>query len=168
MNFVFRSFPILSALLIAAPALAQEAVGCDKFKWSVDRERELLASPSHMTSGGELSQPLATAVMVALLPIAEAKLPFTPSPAPKSSDTYAGFIRVSTIPKPGTYRITVSHGAWIDAVQDGRELKAVAFSSVAGCNGIAKSVKFEMAAAPLLIELSGTTASAVAIVVTPD
>jgi hypothetical protein len=168
MNSVFRIFLVLAALLIAAPALAQEPVGCDKFKWSVDRERALLANPSHMTSGGELSQPLATAVMVALVPIAEAKLPFTPSRAPKTPGTYAGFIRASTIPNTGTYRITLSHGAWIDAVQDGQELKAVAFSGVAGCDGIAKSVKFEMAAAPLLIELSGTTATAIAIVVTPD
>jgi hypothetical protein len=168
MNSVFRIFLVLSALLIASPALAQEPVGCDKFKWSVERERALLANPSHIASGGELLQPLATAVTVTLVPIAEAKLPFTPSSPPKSPDTNAGFIRVPTIPNAGTYRITVSHGAWIDAVQDGQELKAVAFSGVAGCDGIAKSVKFEMAAAPLLIQLSGTTASAVAIVVTPD
>jgi hypothetical protein len=34
--------------------------------------------------------------------------------------------------------------------------------------GIRKSVKFELAAAPFIIEISGTTAHAIAIVVTPD
>jgi hypothetical protein len=56
----------------------------------------------------------------------------------------------------------------INAIQDGRELKSVAASGVTGCDGIAKNVKFDLAATPLLIELSGRTASAVAIVVTPD
>jgi hypothetical protein len=168
MNSTFCWFLILLALLIAAPTLAQEPVGCDKFKWPIDRERALLANASQMISGGELSQPLATAVMVTLVPIADARLPLAPSRAPKSSDTFAGFVRVSAIPKAGTYRITLSHGAWIDAIQDGRELKSVAASGVTGCDGIAKSVKFDLAAAPLLIELSGTTANAVAIVVTAD
>ena len=168
MNSVFRSSLILLVLLIAAPASAQEPVGCDKFKWPVDRERALLASSSQMTSGGTISQPLGSAVLVTLVPITEAKLPIAPSRVPKSSDTYAGFIHVPAIPNAGTYRITSSHSAWIDAVQNGHELKSVAFSGVSGCDGIAKSVKFELKAEPFVIELSGTTASAVAIVVTPD
>jgi len=52
-------------------------------------------------------------------------------------------------------------------VQDGHELKSITASGVSGCDGIAKSVKFEPAT-PFVIELSGTTASAVAIVVAPD
>ena len=48
MNSVLGSFFILLALLMAAPALAQEPIGCDKFKWPVDRERAPLASPSQM------------------------------------------------------------------------------------------------------------------------
>jgi hypothetical protein len=156
------------ALLIAAPALAQEPVGCDKFKWPLDHERALLASPSQLPSGGETLQPLGTAVTVALAPYADAKLPVPPSRAPKSPVTYAGFIRLSAIPKSGTYRVTLAGPAWIDVIQNGIALKSTAFSGASGCAGIAKSVKFELAAAPFTVELSGTTAHALTFVVTPD
>ena len=63
------------ALLIAAPALAQEPVGCDKFKWPLDHERALLASSSQLASGAAMAQPLAAAVTLALVPLADAKLP---------------------------------------------------------------------------------------------
>jgi len=72
------------------------------------------------------------------------------------------------VPKAGTYRITLSEGAWIDVIQDGAALKATAHSGATGCDGVRKSVKFELAPGPMIIELSGTTAHAVALVVTPD
>jgi hypothetical protein len=53
-------------------------------------------------------------------------------------------------------------------IQDGRELKSSAFSGATGCDSVGKSVKFELAAAPFTIELSGTTAHAIAVVVTQD
>jgi hypothetical protein len=127
-----------------------------------------LASPSKTVSGGEMQKPLDAAVMVKLEPFADAHLPSTPSRAPKSPNTYAGFVRVSALQKPATYRITLSQGAWIDVVQDGQEVKSSASSGATGCDGVRKSVKFELDAAPFIIEISGTTADAIAIVVTPD
>ena len=53
-------------------------------------------------------------------------------------------------------------------VQDGREVKSTAFSGATGCEGLRKSVKFDLAAKPFVILLSGTTAHAMAVVVTPD
>lgn len=159
---------IAMALLAAAPALAQEPVGCDKFKWPLDHERALLASPAQKPSGADLPQPLATAVTVALVPYAEAKLPVTPSRAPKAANNNAGFIQVSAVPKPGTYRVTLSAPAWIDVIQNGHTLQSTAFSGASGCAGIAKSVKFELAAAPFTVEVSSTTAHALTFVVTPD
>ncbi len=161
-------FLVPIALLIAAPAFAQEPVGCDKFKWPLDHERALLASPSQLASGAEMAQPLAQAVTVALVPLANAKLPVPPSRPPKSPDTYAGFINAPAIPKSGTYRVTLSAPAWIDVIQNGQALKSTAFSGASGCAGIAKSVKFELTAAPFAVELSGTTAHALAFVVTRD
>ena len=77
-------------------------------------------------------------------------------------------MRVSGPPQPGTYRITLSQGAWIGVIQDGHELQSTAFSGATGCDGVRKSVKFELAAAPFIIEISGTMTHAVAVVVTPD
>jgi len=156
------------ALLIAVPALAQEPVGCDKFKWPLERERALLASPSQMPSGGEMPQSLATAVTVALVPYADAKLPVPPSRTPKSADSYAGYATAAAIAKPGTYRVTLSAPAWIDVVQNGHALQSTAFSGASGCSGIAKSVKFELSASPFSVELSGSTAHVITFAVTPD
>ncbi|MGA7787813.1 MAG: hypothetical protein WCA56_06580 [Xanthobacteraceae bacterium] len=156
------------ALLIAVPAFAREPVGCDKFKWPLDRERTLLASPAPMVSGGDAPQALAAAVTVALVPYADAKLPVPPSRPPKSTDSYAGFISAPAIAKPGAYRVTLSAPAWIDLVQNGHTLQSTAFSGASGCSGIAKSVKFELSASPFSIEISGTTAHAITFVVTPD
>jgi hypothetical protein len=47
-------------------------------------------------------------------------------------------------------------------------VKSGAFSGATGCEGIRKSVKFELAAAPFIIEISGVTARTIAIVVTPE
>ncbi len=159
---------IAATLLAAAPAFAQEPVGCDKFKWPLDHERALLASPSQLASGAAMAQPLAAAVTVALLPLANANLPVAPSRAPKSPDSYAGFVNAAALPKAGTYRVTLAAPAWIDVIQNGHALQSTAFSGAAGCAGLAKSVKFELSAAPFTVELSGTTAHAVSFVVTPD
>jgi hypothetical protein len=159
---------IAVALAAAAPALAQEPVGCDKFKWPLDRERALLASPAKESSGADLSQPLNSAVTVALQPLADAKLPIPPSRAPKDADNYAGFIRAAAVPKAATYRITLSAPAWIDVIQNAHAVKSTAFSGATGCAGVRKSVKFDLTAAPFTVEISGTTAHALTFVVTPD
>jgi hypothetical protein len=160
-----RSSFFLVALLAAAPALAQEQAGCDKFKWPLDRERGLLVSAPQVASGGGMAQ---AAVTLTLVPLTDAKLPAAPSRAPKYPGSYAGFVRASAPASAGTYRITLSHGAWIDVIQEGHALKSVAFTGAKGCNGIAKSVKFDLAAAPFVIELSGTVAHSIGLVVTPD
>ncbi|HEY0223031.1 MAG TPA: hypothetical protein VGC38_00790 [Pseudolabrys sp.] len=163
-----RCFLVLVALLIAAPALAQEPVGCDKFKWPLNQEKALLASAKPVESGGDVQQSLAAAVTVTLVPFADAKLPTPPSRAPKSPDSYAGFVRVPSPPKAGTYRVTLSQGAWVDVVQDEHAVKSGAFSGATGCEGVRKSVKFDLTATPFIIELSGTTAHAIGVVVTQD
>ncbi|HJY16038.1 MAG TPA: hypothetical protein VJ353_00290, partial [Xanthobacteraceae bacterium] len=74
----------------------------------------------------------------------------------------------AAVPKSGTYRVTLSAQAWIDVIQNGQAAKSTAFSGATGCAGIRKSVKFDLAAAPFTVELSGTTAHAITFVVTPD
>ena len=159
---------IAATLLAAAPALAQEPVGCDNFKWPLDHERALLASPSQKPSGADLPQPVGAAVALALAPLADAKLPVAPSRAPKSPESDAGFVNAAALPKAGTYRVTLAAPAWIDVIQNGHALQSTAFSGASGCAGVAKSVKFDLAAAPFTVELSGTTAHAITFVVTPD
>jgi hypothetical protein len=160
---------IVAALvaLFVAPAVAQEPVGCDKFKWPLDREKALLASPAAVALGGEVAPPLDKAVKLSVVPLDDAKLPMAPTRKPKP-DTYAGCVRFSAPPMAGTYRVTLTEPAWIDVVQDGAAIKSGAFSGALGCEGVRKSVKFDLSAGPFVIEISGTPAHEISIVVTPD
>jgi hypothetical protein len=168
MGRIFTLLSLMVGLATVGQALAQEPVGCDKFKWPIDKERALLAAAKPAASGGEVAQPLAAAVKITLSPLADAKLPTEPSRKPKMPDSYAGFVRYAPLPKSGTYRVTLSDAAWIDVVQDGQPAKSIAFSGALACDGIRKSVKFNLAASPFVVEISGTEAHGIAIAVTPD
>ena len=53
-------------------------------------------------------------------------------------------------------------------MQDGHAVKSAAFSGATGCEGIRKSVKFDLAAAPFTIQLSGVAANSIRIAITGD
>ena len=154
----------------AAPALAQEPVGCDKFKWPLDKERATLTGTDlpKLTSDGKATWPLPFATTVALVPLADAKLPVAPERAPKSNDSFAGFIDVSAPQQSGTYKITLSLEGWIDLVQDGRQLKSITATGATGCEGVRKSVKFGLAAAPFTVQLSGVEANSIGLVISRE
>ena len=159
---------LLLSLLIA-PALAQEPSGCDKFKWPLERERAALTGSTvrAVASGGDLGDGGAAPVEIALSPFADATLPSPPERAPKSPTAYAGFVRVAGITKPGIYNVTLSGEAWIDVIQDGHFIKSKTFSAAVGCPGLRKSVKFDLAAAPATIQLSGVSTGSIRMIVSP-
>lgn len=158
----------LIGTVVAVPVLAQEPVGCDKFKWPIDHQRALLARAALVAAGAEVALPLAGAVRLPLSPFAEVKLPMSPSRPPKAEGSFAGFVRYAALPHAGSYQVTVSEPAWIDVVQDGRRAKATAFTGATGCDGIRKSVKFDLAASVFVIEISGAATRDIAIAITPD
>lgn len=159
----------LAVTLLVTPAFAQEPVGCDKFKWNVDKERALLHSPdaAKVASGAELDKPLGGAIRLALVPFADAKLPMNPERMPKQADSFAGFVKIAALPNAGSYHITLSEGAWIDVVQDGHYVKSGPFSGVEGCEGIRKSVTFNLPAQPFSVQVSSVKVNAIGLVVTP-
>jgi hypothetical protein len=168
MNRIIVVFSMLVLVATAGTAFAQEPVGCDKFKWPIDKERALLGVAAPIDSANEVAKPLSGAAKLPLVPLTEAKLPTPPGRQPKSPDSYAGFVRYAAPPQAATYRVALSDAAWIDVVQDGQEVKSIDHSGALGCDGIRKSVKFNLTASPFVIEISGTTARDIAIVVTAD
>jgi len=163
--------PILMALLLigAAPAwAAEEPSGCDKFKWPIERERAALTSPDRakLASGGELTALPASAVTLALVAPADAKLPTPPERAPKEG-TFAGFASFKTAPKAGLYTISLSSGGWVDVVQNGNFVKPKAFSGATDCDGIRKTMKYELSASPFVLQVSGTRENAISIAILP-
>ncbi|HEY3792619.1 MAG TPA: hypothetical protein VGM09_12365 [Bradyrhizobium sp.] len=161
--------PIAFVLLGTASALAaEEPSGCDKFKWPIERERAALTAPDRvkLASGGELGAPPATAMTLALLTPAEAKLPTPPERAPKDG-TFAGFANFKGAAKPGLYTISLSAGAWVDVIQDGHALKPKGFSGATDCDGIRKTMKYEISAGPFVLEISGARDKALSVAILP-
>jgi hypothetical protein len=156
-------------LLGTSPAYAaEEPSGCDKFKWPIERERAVLTAADRvkLASGGELTALPSTGVTLALVAPSEAKLPSPPERAPKEG-TFAGFASVKAVPKAGLYTVSLSSGGWLDVVQDGHFLKPKAFSGATDCNGIRKTMKFELSASPFVIQISGTKENAISIAILP-
>lgn len=164
--------PLLIALALfgAAPAwAAEEPSGCDKFKWPIERERSALTAPDRikLASGGELAALPSTGIALALRAPAEAKLPSPPERAPKEG-TFAGFVGFKGAPKAGIYTVSLSTGGWVDLVQDGHFLKPKAFSAATDCDGIRKTMRYEIEAKPFLLQVSGTREESVSIAILPS
>jgi hypothetical protein len=167
---VKTAFIVIAAFAVTAPAFAQEPVGCDKFKWPLDKERATLNGTDlpKVTSGARVTFPIPFGTIVALVPFADAKLPTPPERTPKSPDTFAGYFEAPTPKQPGSYKITMSAEGWIDVSQSGNTMKSTAFSGALGCEGIRKSVKFDLAAAPFTVELSSVKADEIKVVISKD
>ena len=163
------SLLVALALLGISPAwAAEEPSGCDKFKWPIEHERAVLAAPDRLklASGAELAALPSQAVILALRSPAEAKLPMPPERAPKEG-TFAGFANVTKMPKAGLYSISLSAGGWVDVVQEGKFLKPKAFSGATDCDGIRKTMKYELSASPFVLQVSGTKEDSVSIAILP-
>ena len=164
--------PVLIALVLlgTAPAwAAEEPSGCDKFKWSIEHERAALTASDRikLASGGELAALPSTGMTIALHAPADAKLPTPPERAPKEG-TFAGFANFKSAPKPGIYTISLSAGGWVDVVQDGHFLKPKAFSGATDCDGIRKTMKYEISASPFVLQVSGTKEDSISIAILPS
>jgi hypothetical protein len=164
-----RAPVLITLLLLGAPALAaEEPSGCDKFKWPIERERAALTAPDRLkiASGADLNPTLPVAGVISLRPSAEANLPTTPERMP-AVNTFSGFAAFKNALPPGRYTINLSAAGWIDVVQDGKFLRSVTSSGVRGCEGIRKSVKFEIPPKPFTIQISGVEADSISLAIVP-
>jgi hypothetical protein len=157
-------------LLGSAPAwAAEEPSGCDKFKWNIDHERAALTAPDRikLASGAELAALPSTGMTLGLNTPAEAKLPTPPERGPKEG-TFAGFATFKSPPKAGIYTVSLSAGGWVDLVQDGHALKPKAFSGTTDCDGIRKTMKYQLGASPFVLQISGTRENSVSVAILPS
>ena len=158
----------LMLLAMASAKAAEEPRGCDKFKWNVDHARAALTAPDRvrLASGSALAALPPTAMILALAAPTDARLPTPPERVPKEG-TFAGFTRFTSAPKPGIYTVSLSTGAWVDVVQDDRPLKPKAFSGARDCDGIRKTMKYEMTANPFILQISGARDNSISIAILP-
>jgi hypothetical protein len=166
---MIRALTIVIALGSASAAMAQEPSGCDKFKRPVEREHALLAAATTKARfGTELPEIPAAATRIELRAFDKTTLPATPERIPRDKATFAGFLKIAKVARPGLYAVSLSTNGWVDAVQDGKHLKTVAFTGATDCDGIRKVVKFDVGNAPLLIQVTGVASDSIAIAITPS
>jgi hypothetical protein len=164
--------PLIIALVLLGTSTAfaaEEPSGCDKFKWNIDRERAALTATDRATvaSGGDIAALPSTGMTLALRAPNEAHLPSPPERAPKDG-TFAGFANIKATPKAGLYTVSLSAGGWVDVVQDGRFLKPKAFSGATDCDGIRKTMKYELSASPFVLQVSGSRDASISIAILPS
>ncbi|WP_409998569.1 hypothetical protein [Bradyrhizobium sp. SZCCHNR1002] len=159
---------LLLGLVTSSAARAAEPSGCDKFKWDITRERAALTATDRqkLDSGADLAGLPAQGISLSLRPFPDAKLPAAPERAPKEG-SFAGFIRTRTAPKAGIYTVSLSAAAWIDVVQDGKVLRPIAFSGATDCDGIRKTVKYDLGAQPVALQISGAPEAAISVAILP-
>lgn len=165
----------MRALLAAALAfgfagsvLAAEPEGCDKFKWPIERDRAALAAPDRLAVvSGSARIASVKAMTIALQPLDAAALPMPPE-KPRGAGNFAGYLKMATPEKAGGYTLSMASAIWIDVIQDGKYLKPTAFSGASGCDGIRKTMRFDLAVQPYVVQISGSAEPNVALLVRPS
>ena len=164
-----RVLTLLAVLSISTSSAfaAEEPSGCDKFKWPIKRDRAALTAPDRakLALGAEQAAIPSSAITLGLVAAQEAKLPSPPERAPKDG-TFAGFTSIKAA-KAGLYTISLSSGAWVDLVQDGHFLKPVAFGGATDCDGIRKTMKYELSDQPFVLQISGAKDNSLSISILP-
>ena len=66
------------------------------------------------------------------------------------------------IPKAGLYEVTLSREAWMDVIQNNARAKSRNVSRQRDCAAMRKSVRFDLAAGPAALQISGVDNPAIA------
>ena len=156
------------AFLLAAAAHAESPAPCTGFTWPMARELAMMDSApgAAMPSGTKMQTWPEGAERLELTPGGEAAFLIPPGKAPKALTT-SGFFSMPAPAAAGTYQISLSDGGWIDVIQDGRLVESGAHTSDHDCPAIRKSVRFDLAAAPVTLQISGSDATSIVITILP-
>ena len=157
---------LLVSSALASAARGQDASGCDKFKWSIARERAWFAAGAEPVAAGADLPFAEQGYAVALVPDESAGFVAPPERAPKPG-AFGGVLKISALPKAGLYDITLSDEAWIDVVQNGASVKSSDFSGQKNCPGVRKSVRFPLAAGAATVQISNAASASIQLAIAP-
>jgi len=151
-------FVCLAVVLLSSAETAAED-GCEKFAWSLSRERAWFAAadkPS-VAAGDSLTAIPNGAFTLSLRPGSEATFELPPEKKPRSDRWFGGIVRLPALREAGIYQVTVSDEVWIDVIQDNRYARSVGSTGRSDCPGLRKSVRLELGVAPFVLQLSAVT-----------
>jgi hypothetical protein len=160
----------ISCLILLAPAsaLSAEDDPCAGFQWPMDTEFALMKSAESqpLDSGAENAAPADKAIALKLQPATTAALAIKPSTKHEiAADSYSGWFKIAALPEDGLYQMTLSHHAWIDAVQNGEAAATAAFTGRPGCEIVRKSVRFSLKQGPVAIQIAGAPSETIKVIV---
>lgn len=159
---------IISALFsipLAFAAAAAGSGGCSAFDWPLDVEQTWFSADTKesVASGSALEGIPEKAFALKLDATSAVKFPIAPTGQPKAKDgqTFGGSVSFGNITKPGIYQVTLSGAGWVDIIQNGAALKPVAHTGMKDCPAIRKSVRFDLSAGDLTLEVSGSSEASI-------
>ena len=161
--------PLIVLALLALPGPAAADAGCEKFAWSLARERAAFAAADKTTTaaGETLAALPAAALVIRLQAGAQAAFEMPPERKPRTEPWHGGMVRLPALPKSGIYQISLSDDAWIDVIQNGRYARSVGSTGRSDCPGVRKSVRLDLDAAPVVLQVSGVAADTIAVTIGP-
>jgi hypothetical protein len=172
----WRLAAALLTLGLMAPAVTRTAHAdedpCAGFSGNVTAERALFAGAAQPISA---ARDVASAPLLApgrlyqlqLAPHGQVSMRLAPGKKTQLEGAYAGLARLQ-LQQPGSYRISMDQGAWIDVVADGQMIGSSNFQGRPGCTAPHKIVQFLLPAGhELLLQFSAATAPVLRVAITP-
>jgi len=143
--------------------------GCGKFAWPVSQEREALIAQGQPTlaSGASIEPGPDQAFRLLLRQPDEAGFVMQPERKPRIDNWRGGIVRLPAPPQAGIYQVTLSDEAWVDVVQNGGYARSIGSSGRSDCPGLRKTIRFEVASSPIVLQISGASVESISVVVGP-
>ena len=160
------SLVAVALIALLGPARAADD-GCEKFAWSLARDRAAFAATGKtvIAAGETLAALPAGALVIRLQQGAQASFEMPPERKPRTAQWHGGMVRLPALAKSGIYQITLSDDAWIDVIQNGRYARSVGSTGRSDCPGVRKSVRLDLDASPVVLQVSGVSPDAITIAI---
>ena len=159
------AFALLGAMAI--PAAAEE--DCTGFSFPVDTDIAWMnaADSESVEAGAKLSSLPAKAVTLKMKLTRDITLPVKSGRKKQAigGGTYSGWFEITSLPKAGMYQISLSVDGWIDAAQNGELVQSHSFSGRPACKSVRKSVRYELGAGPVTVQVAGAPVEAVKVTI---
>jgi hypothetical protein len=147
------------AAVLAVPfyASADEAGGCQGFAWPLATELQWMKATESgaVATGAKLSSLPEKAITLSLKPMGDVSFPVAPTSRHKCrANACGGIVNFDGVPEAGIYQVTLAKKGWVDVVQNGKAIHSAAHTGKKDCDGLRKSVRFEIGPGPFSVELS--------------
>jgi hypothetical protein len=150
---------------------AHAADACDGFSWDVHQERTVFAATAQTLAAGRALAAAPELVPnhlyeLSLAPQDQVSFAVPPGKKMLADGAYAGVAQLR-IAQPGTYRVALNGGFWIDLVSGDKLIASSDFTGQPHCDAPRKIVQFSLPAGALVLQLSGATSTPVRVAIVP-